>query len=87
MLCVFDEAALSKGSLTLSIDAVASLARQWILRIGILEASPRYCWRLPSGYGRRSDRALAADRGRCLFEQIPSDSCGHYDVARFGPVV
>jgi hypothetical protein len=32
MLCIFDEAALSTGAFTLIVDAVASLARQWILR-------------------------------------------------------
>ena len=32
MLCIFDEAALSMGTFTLIIDAVASLARQWIVR-------------------------------------------------------
>jgi len=32
MLCIFDEAALYTGAFTLIIDAVASLARQWILR-------------------------------------------------------
>lgn len=32
MLCIFDEATLSTGALTLIVDAVASLGRQWILR-------------------------------------------------------
>ncbi len=32
MLCIFDEAALSTGTFTLIVDAVASLGRQWILR-------------------------------------------------------
>jgi hypothetical protein len=32
MLCIFDEAVLSTGAYGLIIDAVASLARQWIVR-------------------------------------------------------
>lgn len=32
MLCIFDEAAPSMGIFALIVDAVASLARQWILR-------------------------------------------------------
>jgi hypothetical protein len=34
MLCIFDEAAPSTGALTLIVDGVVSLGRQWILRSG-----------------------------------------------------